>query len=106
MPNKRAPSLRRIWTLMLLVGGAAAAPADAEEFCTIHEQDYFAGETMACYSDRGCRFVASLGADPIRDFDAASAPYALARGKIAGIVTSSPEQLAKIKELRGRCRKL
>ena len=43
----------------------------------------------------GCSFVASLGADPIRDFEQDSAPFALARGKITGIVTSSAPLIKK-----------
>jgi len=36
------------------------------------------------YSDAGCRFAASLGAEPVRNFSPSSAPFALARGKITG----------------------
>jgi Asp/Glu/hydantoin racemase len=85
---------------------ALAAP-QPEQFCT-HKSGGrdFKGETIACYSDAGCKFAASLGAEPIRDFDSASAPFALARGKIVGIVTSSALMLKKIKQVGGSCRRI
>lgn len=92
--------------MTLLLALASPAVAEMEQFCTIGEQDTVKDDTIACYSDAGCKFAASLGADPVRDYDEASAPYALARGKIAGVVTSSPQLIAKIKGLKGKCRKL
>ena len=51
-------------------------------------------------------FAGSLGAEPVRGYDQSSAPFALARGKITGIVTSSAGLIAQIKKVGGACRKL
>ncbi|CAA2142572.1 hypothetical protein HYPP_03595 [Hyphomicrobium sp. ghe19] len=56
--------------------------------------------TVACYSDEGCAVAESFGAEGIRDCDAESAPFALARGKISAIVTAAPD-LIKIAEANG-----
>ena len=82
----------------------SAVAAPDELLCT-HGAAPVKGDTAACYSDAGCSFVASLGADPIRDFEQDSAPFALARGKITGIVTSSAPLIKKIKQVGGSCRK-
>ena len=62
------------------------------------------GSTIACYTDDGCKFATSLGGELIRDFDPASAPFALARGKIGAIVTSSTDLIDKTKNVGGTCR--
>lgn len=67
-------------------------------------RDPIQGSTIACYTDAGCKFATSLGGEPIRDFDPASAPFALARGKIGAIVTSSTALIDKTKEVGGTCR--
>ena len=61
---------------------------------------------MACYSDNGCKYVESIGADPIRNYDRVSVSYALGRGKIEGIVTSSAEIMKKIREFGYKCKPL
>jgi hypothetical protein len=86
-----------LWT----VSGVAAA--DIEQVCIKGKQATYAGETIACYSDAGCHYAESMGDEPIRDYDVSSAPYALARGKIAAIVTSSPGLAKKVPELGGTC---
>jgi Asp/Glu/hydantoin racemase len=64
------------------------------------------GDSVACYSDAGCRFAASLGAEPVRNFSPSSAPFALARGKITGIITSSSGLITQIKKEGGSCRRI
>jgi hypothetical protein len=94
----------------LLVAVALAAvdvtAANGEQFCTHGGQNPVKGDTVACYSDAGCRFAASLGAEPVRNFDPSSAPFALARGKITGIVTSSSSLITQIRKAGGSCRRL
>jgi Asp/Glu/hydantoin racemase len=93
--------------LLLTCHRTAAQPAPtAEYFCTIGKVDTFKNDTVACYSPAGCKFAESLGAEPVEGYDVSSAPFALARGKIAGIVTSSPQLMARIKSVKGSCRKL
>jgi Asp/Glu/hydantoin racemase len=82
------------------------AAATGEQFCTHGGQNPVKGDTVACYSDAGCKFAASLGAEPIRDFDRSSAPFALARGKITGIVTSSSSLITQIRKAGSSCRRL
>jgi hypothetical protein len=64
------------------------------------------GDSVACYSDAGCRFAASLGAEPVRNFSPSSAPFALARGKITGVITSSSGLITRIKKVGGSCRRI
>jgi hypothetical protein len=81
-------------TALFLAGALAssgAAAAIGEQFCTHGGQGPQKGDSVACYSDAGCRFAASLGAEPVRNFSPSSAPFALARGKITGIITSSAQ---------------
>jgi len=80
--------------------------ASAETLCTYGRRGVMKGDSGACYSDDGCALIAKLGADPIRDFDQTNAPYALARGKIAAIVTSHPTIIQKVKGIGGSCRPL
>jgi hypothetical protein len=80
--------------------------AKGEQFCIHGGQNPVKGDTVACYSDAGCRFAASLGAEPVRDFDPSSAPFALARGKITGIVTASPSLITQVRKTGGSCRRL
>ena len=82
------------------------AAASSEYYCTFGKGKILNGDTAACYSDDGCTYIVKLGADPIRDFDQASAPYALARGKIAAIVTGFPALVQKVESLGGACRSI
>ena len=84
----------------------AATAANGEQLCTHGGQKPEKGDSVACYSDAGCRFAGSLGAEPVRGYDQSSAPFALARGKITGIVTSSASLIAQIKKVGGACRRL
>jgi hypothetical protein len=79
----------------------AAVAAPSEQFCTYRGKNPDQGDSVACYSDAGCRFAATLGAEPIRDFDVESAPYALARGKITAVIASSPSLIGKVKQVGG-----
>jgi hypothetical protein len=94
----------------LLVAVTLASPAvqaaSGEQFCTHGGQNPVKGDTVACYSDAGCRFAASLGAEPVRGFSPSSAPFALARGKITGVVTSSSGLITQIRKAGGSCRRL
>ena len=83
----------------------AATAANGEQFCTHGGQKPEKGDSVACYSDAGCRFAGSLGAEPVRGYDQSSAPFALARGKITGIVTSSSSLIAQIRKVGGACRR-
>jgi hypothetical protein len=89
----------------LFLAGALAssglAAAIGEQFCTHGGQDPQKGDSVACYSDAGCRFAASLGAEPVRNFSPGSAPFALAR-----IITSSSGLITQIKKVGGSCRKI
>lgn len=86
--------------------GSLPVAARSEWFCTFGERDTVKGETMACYTANGCRFAASLGAEPIKGYDVKSAPFALARGKIAGIVTPYEGMVARVRKVKGTCRQL
>src|SRR5262249_10364863 len=55
-------------TALFLAGALASsgvAAAIGEQFCTHGGQDPQKGDSVACYSDAGCRFAASLGAKPV-----------------------------------------
>ena len=96
-------------TALFLAGALASSGVTAaigEQFCTHGGQDPQKGDSVACYSDAGCRFAASLGAEPVRNFSPSSAPFALARGKITGIITSSSGLITQIKKVGGSCRKI
>jgi hypothetical protein len=96
-------------TALLLAGALASssvAAAVGEQFCTHGGQGPQKGDSVACYSDAGCRFAASLGAEPVRNFSPSSAPFALARGKITGIITSSSGLVSQIKKAGGSCRRI
>lgn len=88
------------------LAGPAATAANGEQLCTHGGQKPEKADSVACYSDAGCRFAGSLGAEPVRGYDQSSAPFALARGKITGIVTSSAGLIAQIKKVGGACRRL
>jgi hypothetical protein len=88
------------------LAGSAATAAVGEQFCTHGGQHPQKGDSVACYSNSGCRFAASLGAEPVRDFSPSSAPFALARGKITGIITSSSGLITQIKKVGGSCRRI
>jgi len=99
------------WFAMALFLAEALASSDVtaavgEQFCTDGGQNPQKGDSVACYSDAGCRFAASLGAEPVRNFSPSSAPFALARGKITGIITSSSGLITQIKKVGGSCRRI
>jgi hypothetical protein len=53
---------------VLLAGALASSgviAANGEQFCTHGGQNPQQGDSVACYSDAGCRFAATLGADPV-----------------------------------------
>lgn len=109
--RKQKPLQANGWlATALLVGvtlaSSAVTAANREQVCTHGGQNPVKGDTVACYSDAGCRFAASLGAEPVRDFSPSSAPFALARGKITGIVTSSSGLITQIRKAGGSCRRL
>ena len=87
------------------LASSAVTAANAEQLCT-HSGQSPKGGTVACYSDAGCRFAASLGGEPVRDYSPSSAPFALARGKITGIVTSSSGLITQIRKAGGSCRRI
>jgi hypothetical protein len=95
---------------VFLVGAVASSgvtAANDEQICTHGGQNPQQGDSVACYSDAGCRFAAAaFGADPVRDYDPSSAPFALARGRITGIITSSSGLIAEIRRVGGSCRVL
>jgi hypothetical protein len=94
---------------VFLVGAVASSgvtAANGEQFCTHGGQNPQQGDSVACYSDAGCRFAAAALADPVRGYDPSSAPFALARGKITGIITSSSGLIAEIRKVGGSCRGL
>lgn len=85
----------------LVAGLLTCAAAHAESVCTNPKDDPPGPDTtVACYSDTGCALAESLGAEPIRDYDAGSAPFALARGKISAIVTTDAN-LIRVAEKNG-----
>ena len=80
---------------------AVAGESAVEIICTNPKDDPPGPDTtVACYSDTGCAFAESLRAEPVRDYDAGSAPFALARGKISAIVATSKD-LIKTAEANG-----
>lgn len=92
--------------VLALIASRPALGAD-QSMCINTKQGHpVKGDTIACYSDDDCKYAVALGGEPIRDFDPASAPFALARGKIAAIVTSSPELIEKTEKAGGSCRPL
>src|SRR5262245_4809842 len=69
-------------TALFLAGALASsgvAAAIGEQFCTHGGQDPQKGDSVACYSDAGCRFAASLGAEPVRNFSPQRAVCSRAR---------------------------
>jgi hypothetical protein len=107
---KNRKPLQGWFAAAVLLAGALASSgviaANREQFCTHGGQNPQQGDSVACYSDAGCRFAATLGADPVRGYDPSSAPFALARGKITGIITSSSGLIARISKVGGSCREL
>jgi hypothetical protein len=99
---------RLLDVLFVFAAFASCAPvaAQGEQFCTYRGKNPEPGDSVACYSDAGCRFAVTLGAEPVRDYDVESAPFALARGKITAIITSSPSLIGKIKQVGGSCRSI
>jgi hypothetical protein len=103
------PLHRWLAAAVVLAGALASSGVtaeDGEQFCTHGGQNPQQGDSVACYSDTGCRFAVTLGADPVRGYDPSSAPFALARGKITGIITSSSGLIAEIRKVGGSCRGL
>jgi Asp/Glu/hydantoin racemase len=92
--------------LAAALASSAATAAVGEQFCTHGGQRPQMGDSVACYSDAGCRFAASLGAEPVRNFSPSSAPFALACGKITGVITSSSGLITQIKRVGGSCRRI
>ena len=85
-------------------GRLVAAPNDEIEYlCVKDHGKSYKDLVMACYSDNGCKYIESIGGEPIRDYDRVSVPYALGRGKIEGIVTSSAEIMKKIRGFGYKC---
>lgn len=80
-------------------------PATADEIvCVIGSPTTFQNDSIACYNNSGCAHAVAMGGDVAPDYDPDSAPFALARGKIAAIVGPSPE-LQKAAEAQGaRCK--
>lgn len=92
-----------IAVLAMLAWSHAAANAEERQVCIHAAQASYSGETIACYSDADCLVAEKMGGDPVRDYDEASAPFALARGKIAAIVTSSARLMKAVVKAGGRC---
>ncbi len=92
-----------ICSTALLAGAGGALAGAVEHVCITATQASYDGETIACYSDAGCRHAERMGGEPVRDYDETSAPFALARGKIAAIVTSSARLMNSIAKAGGRC---
>ena len=80
-----------------------ASASEIEQVCLKSELSSVTGETIACYSDAGCKYAQQLGGEPVRDFDVGSAPYALARGKIAAIISNNSPLLEAIRKVGAVC---
>lgn len=96
-------------SFVLILALIASRPAlGADQFMCINTKhgEPVKGDTIACYSDNDCKHAVALGGEPIRDFDPSSAPFALARGKISAIVTSSPELIEQTEKAGGSCHPL
>ncbi len=95
--------------LMVCSGMAFAQPAiaaePAVETICINPKDDPPGPdtTVACYSDSGCALAETLGAEPIRDYDVGSAPFALARGKISAIIATSKDLIKTAQANGAKC---
>lgn len=95
--------------LMVCSGMAFAQPAIAAEptvetICTNPKDDPPGPDTtVACYSDAGCALAETLGAEPIRDYDVGSAPFALARGKISAIIATSKDLIKTAQANGAKC---
>jgi hypothetical protein len=105
-PLRAKGGLATALLVAVTLASSAVTAASGEQFCTHGGQNPVKGDSVACYSDAGCRFASSLGAEPVRDFSPSSAPFALARGKITGIVTSSSGLITQIRKAGGSCRRL
>lgn len=87
-----------------IVQHAGAAENAAEVLCTNPKDDPPGPDTtVACYSDTGCAIAESLGAEPVRDYDVGSAPFALARGKISAIITTSKDLIKTAQANGAKC---
>jgi Asp/Glu/hydantoin racemase len=106
LPLQAKGGLATALLVAVTLASSALTAASGEQFCTHGGQNPVKGDSVACYSDAGCRFASSLGAEPVRDFSPSSAPFALARGKITGIVTSSSGLITQIRKAGGSCRRL
>lgn len=101
--------MRALVCILMLGSGTALvqhAVADntAEVICTNPKDDPPGPDsTVACYSDTGCAIAESLGAEPVRDYDAASAPFALARGKISAIIATSTDLIKTAQANGAKC---
>lgn len=89
---------------MTLVQPAIAAEPAVETICTNPKDDPPGPDTtVACYSDAGCALAETLGAEPIRDYDVGSAPFALARGKISAIIATSKDLIKTAQANGAKC---
>ena len=83
---------------------AIAAEPAVETICTNPKDDLPGPDTtVACYSDAGCALAETLGAEPIRDYDVGSAPFALARGKISAIIATSKDLIKTAQANGAKC---
>lgn len=98
-------NLLLIASLVLASATANAEPssASANVVCKMKDTTSFENDTIACYDSAGCSTANELGGEPVEDYDIKSAPFALARGKIGAIVTSSPELIAAAKKVGAEC---
>ncbi len=88
----------------MIVQHAAAAGNAGETICTNPKDDPPGPDTtVACYSDASCALAESLGAEPIRDYDVGSAPFALARGKISAIIATSKDLIKTAQANGAKC---
>ncbi len=89
---------------MTLAQPAIAAEPAVETICTNPKDDPPGPDTtVACYSDAGCALAETLGAEPIRDYDVGSAPFALARGKISAIIATSKDLIKTAQANGAKC---
>jgi hypothetical protein len=102
--------MRALVCILMLGFGAAAVPLAAatenaaETICTNPKDDPPGPDTtVACYSDASCAIAESFGAEPIRDYDVGSAPFALARGKISAIIATSKDLIKTAQANGAKC---
>ena len=90
---------------LIAVMPLVAQAADPEVVCTNPKYGPpGADDTVACYSEAGCALARSFGAEAIADYDPASAPFALARGKIGAVITSDKKLIETAKANGAACK--